>query len=220
MQLTDFEFSFSDKAVILNLPFRETEARSFVKQRFRDLAAWALSFERQYTEIRYRSDKTFKVLASMAIESPYESVIIPGVHMNIPFMSPVLLKTLSLFLENSDERWTLIRVHDERQIAMTASCQAIIKNATVSDAINRRRPEFWDAEDLRLFHQKARQTLEIDNPNSVMQHRFKVVDRTGTDWRWMISDYRLISDNGVLYQVSNNRGWEQSQPGVLAAAFI
>ncbi|HEY9660990.1 MAG TPA: hypothetical protein V6C65_21250 [Allocoleopsis sp.] len=218
MQLTDLDFKLSDIAVIVELPYTEQEARAFVKRQFRQLARWAQAFDRLYTEIRYQNDRVFKVLASMATDSQFDSILVPGIYADIHFLSVPLLQTLNLFLENPEEKWALVRLSDESQIAMTASCQELIRNATIEQAINRKRSEFWDANDLEEFRQITRQSLEPNNPQSIVQHRFKVVDRTGQDWRWMVSDYRLIEDNGTLYHISHNRGWEQASPGVLATA--
>lgn len=152
----------------------------------------------------------------MAEESPLDRVFAPGIHANIKFLSAPLLQTLTTFLENPNEKWAIVRLVDERQIAMTASCQELIRNATVEQAINRKRSEFWDATDLEEFRRLTRQRPEPNNPQSTMQHRFKVVNRTGADWRYMISEYRLIENGGILYHVSHNQGWEQASPGVLA----
>lgn len=221
MQLTEIDFKLSASAVVVELELSQEEAWAWVETRFRTLAQWARALNRPYTEVRYRgNNKSFKVSASMAEETPLDRVLTPGIYADVRFLSLPLLSVLNTFLENPDEKWALVRLSDERQIAMTASCQELIRNATVEDALKRRREQYWDAADLQEFRRLTQQGLEPNNPQSILQYRFKVVDRTGTDWRWMVSDYRLIEDNGVLYHVSHNRGWEPAQAGRLASSHV
>lgn len=217
MQLSEVDFKLSASAVVVELPLAESDAWAYVEAQFRTLAGWARALDRPYTEVRYQGQKKpFKIHASMAQESPIDRVFTPGIHADIQFLSAPLLKVLNSFLENPEEKWALVRLSDERQVAMTSSCRDLIRNATVDDALKRKRVQYWDINDLEEFRRLTQQQLEPNNPQSIIQHRFKVVDRTGTDWRWMVSDYRLVEDNGVLYHVSHNRGWESASPGRLA----
>jgi len=88
---------------------------------------------------------------------------------------------------------------------MTQSSQVLIKNATVEEAIGRKRESYWFAPDLADFMQRSRRELEPNNPQSSIVVTWRGVDRTGRDWREFTHSYRLLEDNErILYHCSKN----------------
>jgi hypothetical protein len=206
---------FSDRAILLSYPTAE-DALDELRLQGRVLAQWAARFGKHEAQLRYPNpaNRCYRVLASMADAadntSPPEGseafapVLIPGVQAQ-QIMSLPILKVLTEFLEHPEERRALVRLHDQRQIAMTQSSQVLIKNATVEEAIGRKRESYWFAPDLADFMQRSRRELEPNNPQSSIVVTWRGVDRTGRDWREFTHSYRLLEDNErVLYHCSKN----------------
>jgi len=209
LSLEGLDLRLTDRAVILWFD-THNQARSVMLSSYRTLAEWARKLGKHETQLHYPNPakRCYRVLASMADAadnaSPIAPVLIPGVQAQ-QIMSLPILKVLTEFLEYPEERRALVRLHDQRQIAMTQSSQVLIKNATVEEAIGRKRESYWFAPDLADFMQRSRRELEPNNPQSSIVVTWRGVDRTGRDWREFTHSYRALQDNdGILYHCSRN----------------
>jgi len=209
LSLEGLDLRLTDRAVILWFD-THNQARSVMLSSYRTLAEWARRLGKHETQLHYPNPakRCYRVLASMAdtpdANSPIAPVLIPGVQAQ-QIMSLPILKVLTEFLEHPEERRALVRLHDQRQIAMTQSSQVLIKNATVEEAIGRKRESYWFAPDLADFMQRSRRELEPNNPQSSIVVTWRGVDRTGRDWREFVHEYVLLCDrDNVLYHCSKN----------------
>jgi hypothetical protein len=209
LSLEGLDLRLTDRAVILWFD-THNQARSVMLSSYRTLAEWARKLGKHETQLHYPNPakRCYRVLASMADAAdntnPIAPVLIPGVQAQ-QIMSLPILKVLTEFLEHPEERRALVRLHDQRQIAMTQSSQVLIKNATVEEAIGRKRESYWFAPDLADFMQRSRRELEPNNPQSSIVVTWRGVDRTGRDWREFTHSYRLLEDNErILYHCSKN----------------
>lgn len=205
LSLSSLDFRLSDRALVLWFESNEA-ARAVLFSSGRLLARWAQQFDKAEAHLRYPNpqNRFYKVLASMADE-PLTPALMPGVQIASMRLSLPILQVLTEFLESPEERRALVRLHDQRQIALSQSSQVLIKNATVEEAIGRKRESYWYAPDLAEFIQRSQRELEPNNPNSSIVISWRGVDRTGTDWREFTHSYRLIADaDGILYHASKN----------------
>jgi len=209
LSLEGLDLRLTDRAVILWFD-THNQARSVMLSSYRTLAEWARKLGKHETQLHYPNPakRCYRVLASMADAAdntnPIAPVLIPGVQAQ-QIMSLPILKVLTEFLEHPEERRALVRLHDQRQIAMTQSSQVLIKDATVEEAIGRKRESYWFAPDLADFMQRSRRELEPNNPQSSIVVTWRGVDRTGRDWREFTHSYRLLEDNErILYHCSKN----------------
>jgi hypothetical protein len=209
LSLEGLDLRLTDRAVILWFD-THNQARSVMLSSYRTLAEWARKLGKHETQLHYPNPakRCYRVLASMADAAdntnPIAPVLIPGVQAQ-QIMSLPILKVLTEFLEHPEERRALVRLHDQRQIAMTQSSQVLIKNATVEEAIGRKRESYWFAPDLADFMQRSRRELEPNNPQSSIVVTWRGVDRTGRDWREFVHEYVLLCDrDNVLYHCSKN----------------
>lgn len=215
-QLTDlftngWEFRYSSQHLVLEAPSRAA-ARDCVRGKFNILATWATKFGLKDTLVIYPGcPKPYRIPASIVNRGEYMNQLIPvaGIAIAQMKLSKPILDVFAYFLENPQIKGGLVRLSDERQIAVSEASAALIKNATLEDAVQRKRSDFWYPEDLNEINLLTRQRLEINNPDSTIEFSWRGVDRTGTDWRRFTNRYRLVQDDfGVVYQVSVNLGVE------------
>ena len=143
----------------------------------------------------------------------------PGLQIAEMRLSLPIVRVLETFLEYPERKSALVRLEDERQMVISESAATLIKNATVRDAVQRKREDFWYLPDLEAFTLESQQQLEADNPDSILEFSWRGVDRTGQDWRRFTHRYRLVSDAyGTLYHIAENIGVEPSlQPTPVTA---
>ncbi|HEY9697046.1 MAG TPA: hypothetical protein V6D10_07270 [Trichocoleus sp.] len=223
LQLDSDRLEITPDAVVLFLSSYEA-ARQTIRNRTAMLARWAMEFDKPHTLVRYPGcRKPFRVLASMANPGGmmFNSVLLPGIRVAQMRLSLPIVRELENFLEHPDEKWVLVKLssdlQSQQQIAMSESCQVLISGATVEQAINRQRREYWHLPDLEDLNRSTQQ-LEPNNPRSIIETSWLGVDvPTRSNWRKFTYQYRLIQDDsGVLYQVGKNLDVEAVQPPALS----
>lgn len=186
-------------------------AETFVRLYARNFARWALEFDRPHTLIHYGNSKPIKIPVCLALEEPMlESVMLPGIQVATIRLSLPLVRELNHFLEHPEEKWSLIKLSPnlqiQTQIAMSESSRSLVVGASVEQAINRQRQQYWHLPDLEEMNRTIRQELEPNNPRSVVTFSWLGYSPvTGTDWRRFTGEYRIIQDDqGTLFQVCKN----------------
>jgi hypothetical protein len=92
---------------------------------------------------------------------------------------------------------------------LTASSAALIKGATLEEAVRRKRQDYWYLPDLTEFQRESRQRLEPNNENSFIEFSWRGVSKDRISWRQFITKYRLIQDvYGIMYHGTQNLGVE------------
>lgn len=177
------------------------------------LQNWNLVSARIY--IQGRNCKFFEINPqvttgiNMNTESPLviDSSIFTG-EMNI---SLPIYRVFGYFLENSATKGGIVRVHDERQLAMSNASAAIFKSPELmQEACKKRRHEYWNLEDLETFRQFTRQELSLsttqnpfDLPGREFTYRAKIGDFSGETWARFTTRYRIFQDPfNITYQAS------------------
>jgi len=127
-------------------------------------------------------------------------------------LSPNILDVLYFLAENPDQSAGLVRVADERQIALTDATRALLTESDggLEAAVERRRADYWHLGDLVEFNLLTRHSLEPNNPDSTVEFRLRTHDPNGENWLLSINRYRLVSDDrNQMYHVFLNTGLEE-----------
>jgi hypothetical protein len=122
-------------------------------------------------------------------------------------ISPNILEILYFLAENPEESAGLVRLADERQIALTDASIALFTESDggLESAVERRREDYWHLGDLEEFNRLTRQNLEPNNRNSTIEFRLRTHDPNGENWLLSINRYRLVTDdrNGLYHAFLN-----------------
>ncbi|KYC34780.1 hypothetical protein WA1_49530 [Scytonema hofmannii PCC 7110] len=136
-------------------------------------------------------------------------IALPGIQIAEMKLSRPIIKVIDYFCEHPELRCALIRLHDQRQVAMSES-SAIMVTGSLEEAVRRRREQYWHPEDLSAFDLVTRQSLTPDDRDSFVEFSFRAHAPNGGNWRRFTNRYRLVTDSyGLLYHVSENVGIDQ-----------
>lgn len=210
----EIDYKFSSDAIAIDVPSSK-EARALVSLFSRNLAISALKFGRSKVVVRYPGGiKPYQIpakLGNKGVRAMTQGAIVatPELAISEMMISAPFLRVLAEMLERPDERATIVRVSDERQIVVSASLAPLIASASPTEATKRKREDYWHLADLEDFRRDWRQYLEPNNPESTREISFACCDPvTKGNWRQMTNRYRAVEVNGQLYHYSVNVGCE------------
>ena len=174
--LTKLDIGFSRNALTLNVRSK-AEARQLLYSKAKVLAVWANKFGCKEFLINFPGgDETpYQIPASIAEnyinneDIMTNIIIMPGIQIAEMKLSLPLLRVFGEFLEYPERKSGLIRLNDERQIAVSESSSALFWDWTLEDAVKQRRSNYWYLPDLEEVNRLTRQQLEPDNSNSILQ---------------------------------------------------
>lgn len=203
-----------DKDALVVSATSKSQAYAIAQSQSCDLGLWAFRFKLAATLIYYPGCKK-------PIQIPTDSVIkdvkfmtqqliyAPGFQIAPMAITPSIWQVLGEFLEFPDRKSGLIRVADNRQVALSRSFGSLVPDYTLEECVTRRREDYWYLPDLQDFAREARQRLEVNNPLSFFEFSWRGYDPGYINWERIVNRYRLVSDdNGTLYEVSTNIGCE------------
>lgn len=210
------EVKFAPDKLIFYIPGERYDAELFVKLVSDNIVLSLKKMNLSFAHICYKGmKKPIKLCVEMANTLNIERINMAeiaiientGIHTANQKLSISVLKVINHFFEHPEQRNAIVRLHDERQIIITESNSMLIKGATLEEAVQRKRSEYWYLPDLAEFNRESKQKLEPNNENSFIEFTWRGVSKDRTDWRMFTNRYNLIQDNyGVLYQVSQNLG--------------
>lgn len=208
------EVKFASDKLIFYIPGERDDAELFVKLVSDNIVLALKNMNLPFAHICYQGmKKPIKLCAEMANTLNIERINMTeiaisentGLQLVNQKLSISLLKVINYFFEQPEQRNAIVRLHDERQIAITESNSVLIKGVTLEEAAQRKRSDYWYLPDLEDFRRESKQKLEPNNENSFIEFSWRGVSKDKIDWRVFTNRYSLIQDNyGVFYQVSRN----------------
>ena len=207
-----WDLIWSKESLILKAPSQRSALKA-LRSHCSQFACWAQAFGLKAVLIRYAEDeRPYRIPAIMSTGKgkgiPYMTqllILSPEIQVAEMKLSLPLARIIAEFLEFPERKCGVIRLSDERQVILSASSAALIHEATLEEAVRRKRQDYWYEADLADVNQRTRQELEPNNPNSFLEFTWRGVDKTKTMWRRFTNRYRLVQDNaGQVYQVSES----------------
>ena len=194
----------------------EAESKQQAKNYVAATRQWAKQFEQDIFVFYPGCKNPYKVPASTNKQQRFimSQLIIPdesGYVIAKTQVTPTLHRAIAFFLENPEAKGGVVRLTDERQIVMSRASASLVASASLEQAVERQRSDYWWLADMDEFNSVfSRQALEPNNPNSKREYSFKIYDPvTRGNWRQNVNEYRLIQDEmGVLYHLFTNVGYE------------
>lgn len=112
-----------------------------------------------------------------------------------------ILKT-ALDMTDSESRWGIVRLSDERQVIMSSGMSGVLLAGVFIDETTQwKRPEFWNLEDLAEFNRDWRRQLDLEGIGGI-ERRYRIhKPRSRDPWEWYTSSYRLIQADGDLFHL-------------------
>lgn len=219
--LPGWDLNISGDHLSLKAPGR-IEAEEFLEIITDSLSVAASAFGFKYGYLTFPDcKKPYKIPASIFHNcSKYESqrknfmtqtplIVVPGLEIAQMKLSLPILRIFQEFCEYPDQRSGLVRINDERQVAMSESSSMMIVNSTLQAAVQRKRNEYWHLADLEEFNREWQRNLTLDDGSS-FEFAYRCVSADKTSWRRFTTRYRLVSDSyGILYHVSSNVGVDE-----------
>lgn len=127
-------------------------------------------------------------------------------------ISPAMHEAYGQILAHSDGAG-LVRLSDNLQLALNEhSDGTLVNGATIDDAVQWQREQYWHQEDLDIFLRDTRQQLEPNNVNSWITRTYRVYDPKAHNGptvgsqncdREITSKYRLIFNGGDSNDLRN-----------------
>ncbi|PHJ69172.1 hypothetical protein VF14_03290 [Nostoc linckia z18] len=221
-QMPGWNLNISPKSLSLEAPSRAA-AEDFLELITSSLGNAAAAFGFRYGHLTYPNcRKPYKIPASIYCAKSYDLhrgnfmnnstplIVVPGLQITEMKLSLPILRIFEEFCEYPERRSGLVRVSDERQVAMSESSAGLVVNATLKQAVQRKRDEYWHPDDLGAFNREWQQNLSVDDNSSTLEFSYRGVSADGTSWRRFTNRYRLVKDSyGILYHVSSNVGVEE-----------
>jgi hypothetical protein len=193
-------------------------SKNQAKQYVREATGWSQQFKQDIYIFYPGNPRPYRipVLNSELKEKQMTNILLPGIQIAEMQISLPLLQVFSEFLEYPDRKSGLIRLRDDRQIAVSNSSRVLMRDGDLLRAVQRQRSDYWYLPDLELITQRTRQELEPNNPNSFFEFSWRSPGKSESpEWRRYTNQYRLVSDAfGELYQVSNSLGFDVVAPVV------
>ncbi|HEY9298039.1 MAG TPA: hypothetical protein VIQ31_17100, partial [Phormidium sp.] len=160
---------------------------------------------------KYKQEKKF-----MTYQKPL--ITIPSLEIGELTLTPELLPQLDFMMNNPELITGITRVHDERQVIMSASSVALLTTTTLKKAVTRRRSEYWHPHDLFEFRARTYEFVRdllngTTTPDKTqVDVSWRCVSGNGS-WRLITHQYKTFVDgNKIAYQLSRNIGIEAIDP--------
>ncbi|MBW4458613.1 MAG: hypothetical protein KME55_42035 [Nostoc indistinguendum CM1-VF10] len=213
------EMKLASRGLVFYLPGDRIDAEMFVELAADNIVTSLAKMNLPFAYIHYKDMKRpIKLCAEMANSSKLAKKImmqpiitsIPGIQIAKVKLSIPILRVLQNFCEYPENRCALVRVCDERQVALTESSAILLTKVTLEEAVRRKRKEYWYLPDLAEFKRESSQKLEPNNEASYIEFSWRGVSKDGLNWRRFTTKYKLVEDAyGVMYHVTQNLGVEQ-----------
>jgi len=222
-QMPGWNLNISSESLSLEAPCRAA-AEEFLELVTTSLGTAATAFGFRYAYLTFPNcRKPYKIPASIYYSctksynlhrgdfmSSTPLIVVPGLQIAEMKLSLPILRIFEEFCEYPERRSGLVRINDERQVAMSESSSVLVVNSTLAQAVQRKRNEYWYLPDLEDFNRQWRQSLTADDNSSSIEFAYRGVSSDGTNWRRFTNRYRLVRDSyGILYHVSNNVGVDE-----------
>jgi hypothetical protein len=162
-------------------------------------------------DIKNYQDIQFERRLMQTNSFPSEILAVPGLQLGKLYISLPIYHVLGEFLEHPEWRQGLVRVSNQKQVAMTESSRIMTPRRNLVEAVTFRREDYVRPAELpdllRLLD-----TLEPDNPDSIVEARF-LADINHTNYRRFVNQYRRVTDAfGNLFEVAKNIAIEDVNP--------
>lgn len=218
--LTKSDWSLVEDAIVVFCQ-SETEARSRILnvEEYRVWSEMAYRFGVASTKLYYpQTRKTGKYFEIKAIENTiknevntmnvYENAgVFPSLILNTELpLTKGIRRALDTIAEHPNEKWVLLRLspnlESQKQVAMTQSMQACIVGATVQQALNRDRTEYFDLADLEKIKSQTRLT-SVGQSFRTQWKGYSPI--TKGNWREFSYSYTTVDIvGGYIWQLGQN----------------
>ncbi|NET08389.1 MAG: hypothetical protein F6K09_03660 [Merismopedia sp. SIO2A8] len=143
----------------------------------------------------------------------------PTVEIGALTVTRKLLDKIIWMIENPKAKAALVRVHDEAQLVISQASAQLIAGATVKEAAQRKRAEYWHPYDLLSSRIRISEQVR-DLKNGIIRPEdtrydlsWRGVSKDGLNWRTFSNTYETFVDElGIAYQFSVNSGVERIDP--------
>jgi hypothetical protein len=183
----------------------ESSARSFFnctpKDALLTLQKWGCS----EAVARYAGTETVFPLETIELMASAEPLLIkPIVQLFFADGSlPASVLKLAAEMADSDERWGIVRLSDQRQVVMSSGMSGVLlAGVGIDETTNWKRPEFWKPEHLAAFSRDWQRQLDIEGEREI-EYRYQIrKPRTTEPWEWYRSLFRLLNgEDGLQYHL-------------------
>ena len=107
----------------------------------------------------------------------------------------------------------IVRMTDGKQIILHDESRASLKFASITDATNWERRQYYHPGDLETFLRRCQQELEPNNPFSIIENTYRVFHpdlgmESEEGWMRVSTRFTLYEVNGEFYQMGENLNFE------------
>lgn len=186
-------------------------ARNILYYQSHTLAQWAASFGFDAISINFpEADRPFRIPVSVIAniknkdDSSMSSIIsAPGLYLGeIKIYTPEFLRTIANLFERKNDRFAVVRVSDNLQIAVTAGMSGHLGSIDLQPNTRVKREEYWFAEDLYEFNRTWRRDLSEDIPIEFTYRALTNSVVSKEHWSKFTTKYRLIGDGSEHYHMA------------------
>lgn|GEM_PF-3164378 len=200
-------------------------AKQLYREKRGELAKACRAWNQSAVEIFYAMNRNPIPVTASQKQQPGDFTMSNGPLITVPTVeigeltaSTQILNRVNWMMENPELITGITRVHDEKQVVMSASSVALLTTTTLKEAVNRQRHEFWHQFDLYQFRVQTGELIR-DLRNGVITPEdtrkdvsWRCVSRNGS-WRMITHQYlTFIDEAGTAYQLSRNLGVEAIAP--------
>lgn len=139
----------------------------------------------------------------------------PSIEVGQLTITPQVLSKVVWMMENPTAKAVLIRVHDEAQKVMSQATASLVVGASLKEAVQRKRSEYWHPYDLVQSRIRTSELVQDLRQGSKQPEDTKHdllwrgVSKDRTNWRNFNYTYEIFIDElGVAYQFGVNNGVE------------
>lgn len=214
MELEDFDLlgwiQLGRNSLTLQAPSR-TFARNILYYQSHTLARWAINFGFDAININFpEADRPFRVPVSVIANLKNKEnlnmnniISAPGLYLGeIKVYTPDFLRTLANLFERRNDRFAVVRVSDNLQIAVTAGMSGHLGSVDLQPNTRVKREEYWFPEDLYEFNRTWMRDLSEDTPIEFTYRALTNSVVSKEHWSKFTTKYRLIGDGNEHYHMA------------------
>lgn len=178
----DVAYSQKLSALVIHAPSKD-EALFYIRHRSSDASVWALRFNCEAILVFYPGcTRPIKISAKLSQNLMTQLIYERGFQITELAITPTLWGVLNEFLEYPDRKYALIRLRDNRQVALSRAMSDVLGGYSLEQCVSRSRENYWYLPDLEEYSRQARQTLEVNNPESSFEFNWRGYDPGYTNW--------------------------------------
>ena len=205
--ISKHEYGLNKKGLYLRFQNPE-EAFSISDLFFDDLVETAVNFKHP-VEIFCGSRKILEINEYMRVLNNTEKDMADLIYYSGTEGIPPELHELSRRLFDIDGSAGMVRMLDGKQLILNDQANCTLQVASLTDATNWCRSEYYHPADLESFLQRCQQQLEANNPQSVLENTYRSFEPTmginsEEGWLEITSRYTLHEVNGEYFQIGQN----------------